>query len=65
MKESSIWVHRYVAVSTAGLMVDYASEVLEVPSSAIDPPDPLDAIRFRLEQAGLDKSALIGVSSLK
>jgi HTH-type transcriptional regulator/antitoxin HigA len=27
----------------------------------IDPPDPIDAIRFRLEQAGLDHRALIGV----
>jgi purine-binding chemotaxis protein CheW len=26
---------------TAGLMVDYASEVLDVPPGAIDPPDPL------------------------
>jgi HTH-type transcriptional regulator/antitoxin HigA len=27
----------------------------------IDPPDPIEAIRFRLEQQGLDPSALIGV----
>jgi len=27
----------------------------------IDPPDPIDAIRFRLEQAGLDRRALTGV----
>lgn len=27
----------------------------------IDPPDPLEAIRFRLEQQGLDTSALVGV----
>jgi HTH-type transcriptional regulator/antitoxin HigA len=27
----------------------------------IDPPDPLDAIRFRLEQAGLEPRALVGV----
>ena len=27
----------------------------------IDPPNPLDAIRFRLEQAGLPNSALTGV----
>ena len=27
----------------------------------IDPPDPIAAIRFRLEQQGLDPSALIGV----
>jgi HTH-type transcriptional regulator/antitoxin HigA len=27
----------------------------------IDPPDPIDAIRFRLEQQGLDHRALIGV----
>src|SRR5258708_358390 len=27
----------------------------------IDPPDPLEAIRFRLEQQGLATSALIGV----
>ena len=27
----------------------------------IDPPDPIEAIRFRLEQQGKDPSALIGV----
>ncbi len=27
----------------------------------IDPPDPVDAIRFRLEQQGLDARALVGV----
>ncbi len=27
----------------------------------IDPPDPIEAIRFRLEQKGLDTSALVGV----
>jgi len=27
----------------------------------IGPPDPIDAIRFRLEQQGLDRRALIGV----
>jgi HTH-type transcriptional regulator/antitoxin HigA len=27
----------------------------------IDPPDPIEAIRFRLEQQGLDPRALIGV----
>ena len=27
----------------------------------IDPPNPIDAIRFRLEQKGLDQRALIGV----
>jgi HTH-type transcriptional regulator/antitoxin HigA len=27
----------------------------------IDPPDPIDAIRFRLEQQGLDQRALVGV----
>jgi HTH-type transcriptional regulator/antitoxin HigA len=27
----------------------------------IDPPDPIEAIRFRLEQKGLDPQALIGV----
>jgi len=27
----------------------------------IDPPDPIEAIRFRLEQQGLDPSALVGV----
>ncbi len=27
----------------------------------IDPPDPIEAIRFRLEQQGLDPHALIGV----
>jgi HTH-type transcriptional regulator / antitoxin HigA len=27
----------------------------------IDPPDPIDAVRFRLEQQGVDQRALIGV----
>jgi HTH-type transcriptional regulator / antitoxin HigA len=27
----------------------------------MDPPDPIEAIRFRLEQQGLDTSALVGV----
>ena len=27
----------------------------------IDPPDPIEAIKFRLEQQGMDKKALIGV----
>jgi HTH-type transcriptional regulator/antitoxin HigA len=27
----------------------------------IDPPDPIDAIKFRLEQQGLDERALVGV----
>ena len=27
----------------------------------MDPPDPIEAIRFRLEQQGLDPSALVGV----
>ncbi len=27
----------------------------------MDPPDPIEAIRFRLEQQGLDASALVGV----
>ncbi|HEY6417537.1 MAG TPA: transcriptional regulator [Candidatus Binataceae bacterium] len=27
----------------------------------VDPPDPIEAIRFRLEQQGLDPRALIGV----
>jgi HTH-type transcriptional regulator/antitoxin HigA len=27
----------------------------------IDPPDPIEAIRFRLEQQGLDTRALVGV----
>jgi len=27
----------------------------------VDPPDPIEAIRFRLEQQGLDPRALVGV----
>jgi len=27
----------------------------------MDPPEPLDAIRFRLEQQGLDSRALVGI----
>jgi HTH-type transcriptional regulator / antitoxin HigA len=36
-------------------------EVYEGEQFPIDPPDPLDAIRFRLEQQGLDLKALVGV----
>lgn len=36
-------------------------EAYERAHNPIDPPDSIDAIRFRLEQAGLDESALIGI----
>ena len=36
-------------------------EAYEQKHFAIDPPDPIEAIRFRLEQSGLDLRALIGV----
>jgi HTH-type transcriptional regulator/antitoxin HigA len=36
-------------------------EAYEQKHFAIDPPDPIEAIRFRLEQNGLDPGALIGV----
>ncbi len=36
-------------------------EAYERERHVIHPPDPLDAIRFRLEQAGLGVSALVGV----
>ena len=37
------------------------AEEFERRNSPIDPPDPLDAIRFRLDQQGLDYHALIGI----
>jgi HTH-type transcriptional regulator / antitoxin HigA len=36
-------------------------EAYEQKHFAIDPPDPIEAIRFRLEQNGLDSRALVGV----
>ena len=36
-------------------------EAYESEHFPIDPPDPIEAIRFRLEQQGLDRSALVGV----
>src|ERR1700678_3484112 len=36
-------------------------EAYEEKHFPIDPPDPIEAIRFRLEQPGLDPSALVGV----
>jgi len=36
-------------------------EAYEEEHFPIDPPDPIEAIRFRLEQRGLDTKALIGV----
>jgi HTH-type transcriptional regulator/antitoxin HigA len=36
-------------------------EAYESEHFPIDPPDPIEAIRFRLEQQGLDPSALVGV----
>ena len=36
-------------------------EAYESEHFPIDPPDPIEAIRFRLEQHGLDPSALVGV----
>lgn len=36
-------------------------EAYERVHNAIDVPDPLDAIRFRLEQQGADYSSLIGI----
>ena len=36
-------------------------EAYESKHFPIDPPDPIEAIRFRLEQQGLDPSALVGV----
>jgi HTH-type transcriptional regulator / antitoxin HigA len=36
-------------------------EAYEEEHFPIDPPDPIEAIRFRLEQQGLDTKALIGV----
>jgi HTH-type transcriptional regulator / antitoxin HigA len=37
------------------------AEAYEREHFPIDPPDPIDAIRFRLEQQGLDSHALVGV----
>jgi len=36
-------------------------EAYEQKEFPIDPPDPIDAIRFRLEQQGLTTQALVGV----
>jgi HTH-type transcriptional regulator/antitoxin HigA len=36
-------------------------EAYEKKHFPIDPPDPIEAIRFRLEQQGLDPRALVGV----
>ena len=36
-------------------------EAYERKNFPIDPPDPIQAIRFRLEQQGLDHGALVGV----
>jgi HTH-type transcriptional regulator/antitoxin HigA len=36
-------------------------EAYEQKHFPLDPPDPIEAIRFRLEQNGLDPSALVGV----
>ncbi len=36
-------------------------EVYEDAHFPMDLPDPIEAIKFRLEQQGLDKSALIGI----
>lgn len=36
-------------------------EAYEQKHFPIDPPDPIEAIRFRLEQQGLDPHALVGV----
>lgn len=36
-------------------------EAYELKHFPIDAPDPIEAIRFRLEQQGLDRRALVGV----
>src|SRR5713226_8719592 len=36
-------------------------EAYEQKHFPIDPPDPIEAIRFRLEQQGLDQRALVGI----
>ena len=36
-------------------------EAYEQKHFPIDPPDPIEAIRFRLEQQGLDSRALVGI----
>lgn len=36
-------------------------EAYEQKHFPVDPPDPIEAIRFRLEQQGLDPRALVGV----
>jgi HTH-type transcriptional regulator / antitoxin HigA len=37
------------------------AEAYEREHYPIDPPNPIDAIRFRLEQQGLDQGALVGI----
>ncbi len=50
--------------TTAGDRLDVLTTLVEAYEQAhfpIDPPDPIEAIKFRLEQQGRDQKALIGV----
>jgi HTH-type transcriptional regulator/antitoxin HigA len=50
--------------SAAGDRLDILTTLVEVYEEAhfpMDLPDPIEAIKFRLEQQGEDKSALIGI----
>jgi len=50
--------------TTAGDRLDVLTTLVEAYEQAhfpIDPPDPIEAIKFRLEQQGVDQRALIGV----
>jgi HTH-type transcriptional regulator/antitoxin HigA len=50
--------------TTAGDRLDVLTTLVEAYEQAhfpIDPPDPIEAIKFRLEQQGVDQKALIGV----
>jgi HTH-type transcriptional regulator/antitoxin HigA len=50
--------------TSAGDRLDVLTTLVEAYEQAhfpIDPPDPIEAIKFRLEQQGVDQRALIGV----
>ena len=50
--------------TTSGDRLDVLTTLVEAYEQAhfpIDPPDPIEAIKFRLEQQGTDQKALIGV----
>jgi HTH-type transcriptional regulator/antitoxin HigA len=54
--------------SRAGDLLEVLSTLVEAyerEHHAIDPPDPIEAIKFRVEQAGLDRAALAEILGSK